>query len=215
MEVNPCDHRRQPGPLPRLDAGVLEHQTGTDHGDEQHGQAPRRARASEPAPAARGQKHAVTCTHRLSQHPTDQGAVMSDFTRGRCTIFTGRTVIVHRVESPITQQDVGARFPVRAARRTRRARRRAGALAPGRGSPPRPRSRGRRLRPAGQASRAWCNGARQFPVCVHTECRVIGTNGSSVCWIDHKTIPFDNLYQRKEMESRKSHPKGREIVEKL
>ena len=168
MEVNPCDHRRQPGPLPRLDAGVLEHQTGTDHGDEQHGQAPRRARASEPAPAARGQKHAVTCTHRLSQHPTDQGAVMSDFTRGRCTIFTGRTVIVHRVESPITQQDVGARFPVRAARRTRRARRRAGALAPGRGSPPRPRSRGRRLRPAGQASRAWCNGARQFPVCVHT-----------------------------------------------
>jgi len=42
--------------------------------------------------------------------------------------------------------------------------------------------------------------------------RLIGTVGSSVCWIDQKTTPFDNLYRGKEMESRKSHPKGREIV---
>ena len=42
---------------------------------------------------------------------------------------------------------------------------------------------------------------------------LIGTGGPSVCWIDHKTTPFDNLYRGMEKESRKSHPKGREIVE--
>ena len=43
---------------------------------------------------------------------------------------------------------------------------------------------------------------------------LIGTGGPSVCWIDHKTTSFDNLYRGKEMESRRSHPKGQEIVEK-
>ena len=43
---------------------------------------------------------------------------------------------------------------------------------------------------------------------------LLGTGGPAVYWIDHKTIPFDNLYQGMKIDSRKSHPKGREIVEK-
>ena len=30
---------------------------------------------------------------------------------------------------------------------------------------------------------------------------LIGTGGPAVCWIDHKTTPFANLYQGMEMES--------------
>ena len=61
---------------------------------------------------------------------------------------------------------------------------------------------------------AACVGRHELP-CRHTarESKLIGTVGSAVCWINHKTTPFDNLYRGMEKESRKSHPKGREIVE--
>ena len=32
---------------------------------------------------------------------------------------------------------------------------------------------------------------------------LIGTVGSAVCWINHKTTPFDNLYRGMEKESQK------------
>jgi len=143
MEVNPCDHRRQPGPLPCLHAGVLEHQKGGHDGHQQHRRAPRRARVPESAPVARGPMHQargawVTCTHRLSQHhSTDRDS------NGRGALSERRA----RASRPCVRA-------ARTWRRTRRARRRAGTLAPCRGSPPRPGSRGWRLRPAGQASRA-------------------------------------------------------------
>ena len=54
---HPCDHRRQPGPLPCLHTGVLEHQKGGHDGHQQHRREHRRVRVPESAPVARGPMH--------------------------------------------------------------------------------------------------------------------------------------------------------------